>query len=277
MTEGIQWGTEFGRIALYLGVPAIIAALWGMWSWERTCRQKTKVITIRMDGSNDSVLVPKEGGYVEIKNPSTGQVRAWPINELATIRLPYPDLGILPRFLSREIQTAIVHEGDIEPLLNRSPHRRRVVSPDVYDFLKLLAEETKDAESKDELVALLDEVSTGPSRELIADPATLGSLMTSTVMKALASVGDDLLDHLKQIRSQLARFSNLNSTYVYIGLGFIIVMQGFMIYTSLQSKSEAATPVNLEQIESRIGQVNSDLGIVIENQKKIMNKLGVTP
>jgi hypothetical protein len=42
------------------------------------------------------------------------------------------------------------------------------------------------------------------------------------------------MEALKQIRNQLARFSGLNSTYVYIGLGLIIILSGVNLYYTIQ-------------------------------------------
>lgn len=224
--------------ALYLGIPMILLMMWGMYSWERTCRKKIRVLLVKQSGGSENVYVPKEGGEVTITNTALGVTRTWPINQLATIPTAYPELGILPRFMQREIQTAILHEGDWEPVLNRSPHRDNVISPNVVKILMDAQELLQEKGNNPELVNAIDNVLnnavTGPTREMVADPAVLGALKVSTAMKALASVSDDLLEALKGIRNQLSRFSGLNSTYIYIGLGLVIVMQGVALYYVVQ-------------------------------------------
>ena len=232
----IDVGSGLLNAMLFMGPLAVIAMLAAMYFWERTCRTKIKVILVKTAGGTDPHYADKEGDSVTLSNPKTGWSGTWPINDLATIPLPYPDLaGLLPRFLQREIQTAIFVEGDLEPLLNRSAHRYNVASPNVANALQdALALLPKDNEEGVKLATQIDYIlantATGPTRELVASPDWVGSLRKSTALKALASVSDDLMEALKRIQTQLARFSGLNSTYVYIGLVLILILLGVNLY-----------------------------------------------
>ena len=232
---------------LFMGPMAVIAALVAMYFWERTCRTKITVVLAKTAGGSDTHIVDKEGDSVTLSNPKTGWAGTWPVSDLTTIPFPYPDLaGVLPRFLQREIQTAIFLEGDIEPLLNKSAHRYNVASPNVVNALReAMALLPQDSGEADKLSAQIEHIlantATGPTRELAASPDWVGALRKSTALKALASVSDELLDTLKRIQSQLARFSGLNSTYVYIGLVLIVVLLGVNLYYTVQlSSAEAA-------------------------------------
>jgi len=233
---------------MYMGPMAVAAGLLAMYFWERTCRLKIKVIQVKTAGGTDVHYADKEGDSVTLSNPKTGWTGTWPISNLATIPLPYPDLaGLLPRFLQREIQTAIFVEGDLEPLLNRSAHRENVASPNVVNVLQEALELLPDSADGGKIVAqiqnVLEHTATSPTRELVASPDWVGSLRKSTALKALASVSDDLMEALKQIRNQLARFSGLNSTYVYIGLVLIAVLLGFNLYYTVQMSNAGATAI----------------------------------
>jgi len=236
----IDVGSGLLNALLYMGPMAVVGGLVAMYFWERTARLKVKVILVKTAGGTDVRYADKEGNSITLSNPKTGWAGTWPVSDLATIPLPYPDLaGLLPRFLQREIQTAIFIEGDLEPLLNRSAHRYNVASPNVANALQEALELLpKDSEEAVKLSAQIEHIlantATGPTRELVASPDWVGSLIKSTALKALASVSDDLMEALKQIRNQLARFSGLNSTYVYIGLVLILVLQGITLYYIVQ-------------------------------------------
>jgi len=235
---------------LYMGPIAVIAGLVSMWMWERTRRKKIRIVIIKTAGGTDIRYVPKEGNSVSIYNKDEGTTRTWPISDLATFPRPYPDLaGLLPRFLQREIQEAILIEDDWEPLFNRSPHRMKIMSPDVKKYLETLAEECPHGDTKDKINSLLGVVSTSATRELIGSPEVLGALKVSTVMKALASVSDELLEALKAIRNQLARFAGLNATYVYIGLVLILILQSVILYM-VMSSGQADISALMEKIDT---------------------------
>ncbi len=244
----INVGSSLLNALLYMGPLDVIGGLVAMYFWERTCRTKIKVILVKTAGGVDSRFADKEGDSVTLSNPTTGWSGTWPISDLATIPLPYPDLaGLLPRFLQREIQTAIFVEGDLEPLLNRSAHRDNVASPNVVNALKEALELLPDTADGRKLATQIDDVlahtATSPTRELIASPDWVGSLRKSTALKALASVSDDLMEALKQIRNQLARFSGLNSTYVYIGLALALILLGINLYFTVQASSASASSI----------------------------------
>ncbi len=251
----IDVGQGLLNALMYMGPLAVVGGLVCMYLWERTCRKKLKVLLVKTAGGTDTYYVNKEGSEVTLANPSTGWSGTWPISSLATIPQPYPDLaGLLPSFITREIQLAIFIEGDIEPLLNRSTHRTKVMSPDVYNFMLDFKENHPDLTA--EIDGLLDGVSTGLSRELIASPDWVGALRKSTALKALASVSDDLMEALKQIRNQLARFAGLNSTYVYIGLGLIIALQAFILYYTIQGSQATST-----DLVDKVNAIYNALGI----------------
>lgn len=239
---------------LYMGPMALIGGLVAMYFWERTCRTKIKTLLIKTAGGVSSYYADKEGDSVTLSNPKTGWAGTWPVSSLATIPLPYPDLaGLLPRFLQREIQTAIFIEGDLEPLLNRSAHRENVASPNVVNALQEVLDMLPNNVEGDKLAGKIEHIlantATGPTRELIASPDWIGSLRKSTALKALASVSDDLMEALKQIRNQLARFSGLNSTYVYIALILIIILTGVNVYFTVQMNSKGVDSIPADVLQ----------------------------
>jgi hypothetical protein len=257
----VDIGAGLLNALMYMGPMAIIGLLVSMYFWERTCRTKIKVIFCRSAGGVDVRYINKEGDSVTINNPKTGWSGTWPVSDLSTIPLAYPDIaGILPRFLQREIQTAIFLEGDLEPLLNRSAHRENVASPNVVNALvqaQSILPDTEDGhEMNKQIQNILDHTATGPTRELVASPDWLGSLRKSTALKALASVGDDLMETLNGIRSQLSRFAGLNSTYVYIGLCLIVVMLAFLLYSNFQGGS-----ADIGELSDKIDSIQKALGI----------------
>jgi hypothetical protein len=182
------------------------------------------VLVAEKGGGGQWMLAPKEGGSVTIKNPELGTIRVWAVNELATIDVPYPGVGFVPTWMQKSIRLAIVSEGDWEPLLNRSPHRARVMSPDMVSMMKEIADGCKDQKVRDRILDEIQNISTSPSREMIADPSTLGNLMQSSVMKALATVSNDLMDILKQVSAKIGKVQSASPTIVYIGLGLIVIL-----------------------------------------------------
>ena len=259
----IDVGQGLLNAGLFMGIPLILLIFAAMWKWERMCRKNIKVLEIKEGGGSEVFYVLKQGGEVSIINKEMGVTRTWPINQLATIPMPYPELGILPRFLQREIQTVILHEGDWEPVLNRSPHRDNVASPNVVKLLldlkgQITETDTPrptDADTLRRLEGVLEHVTTGPTREMIASPAILGAIKASSVMKALATVGDDLMDMLKGLRAQLMRVAGLNPTYVYILLLLNLALLGFVLYQVMQGGSN--DPALMEEIN----RIRAALGI----------------
>ena len=224
---------SIGRAFLYLGIPFVLLVFYAQWNWARTCDKNIQVLVAQKGGGGKFSLSPKAGGEVAITNPVTKEVRTWPINELATIDVPYPGLGFLPLFMQKSIRLAIVNEGDWEPMLNRSPHQKKVASPDVIEFMQGIADKNSEGIKK-EIEKFILGISTGSTREMIADPATLGALRQSTIMKALATISDDLLDNIKKLRSQLSRIAGINPTIIYLGLFVIAILAGFTAYNVMQ-------------------------------------------
>ncbi len=246
------------HIGLYLFVVFVIMVVYFEWKWAKTCKNYIQVLVAQQGGGGDFFLAPKTGGSVEIINPKTEEVRIWPVNELATIEVPYPGVGFVPAFLQKTIRLAIVNEGDWEPMLNRSPHRDKIASPDVVEFLQSLAEESEDAKKKAAILKMVKGLATGPTREMIADPAILGSLMRSSVMKALATVSTDLVELLKSVNAKLGKTGGLNPLYVYVVLGLILILLAVTLY-------------QIMPIMSSIG----DLGNLSDKLDAIMKALGV--
>jgi len=257
MTEaGMIEATYFQpwHIGLYLFVVFVVMVVFYQWKWAKTCKNYIQVLVAQSGGGGDFFLVPKEGGIVTITNPRTDDVRTWPVNELATIDIPYPGVGFVPVFLQKTIRLAIVNEGDWEPMLNRSPHRDKIASPDVVEFLQSLAEKS-DGETKAEITKMMKGLSTGPTREMIADPATLGNLMRSSVMKALATVTNDLMEVLKSVNTRLARVVGPNPIIVYMGLGLIIILLAFTAYQVMALGNIGDNTDKLDAIMKALGVV----------------------
>ncbi len=246
------------HIGLYLFVVFVFMVVYYEWKWAKTCKNNIQVLVAQRGGGGDFFLAPKMGGEITIKNPNTDEVRTWPVNELATIEVPYPGVGFVPAFLQKTIRLAIVNEGDWEPMLNRSPHRDNIASPNVVDFLQSLADETEDPKKKTAITKMVKVLATGPTREMIANPATLGDLMRSSVMKALATVSTDLVDLLKSVNAKLGKVVGPNPMIVYIGLGLVIILLAVTLYMIMP-------------IVSSIG----DLGDLSDKLDAIMKALGV--
>jgi len=218
-----------GRAALFLGVPFLIGIFVLQWKWAKTCNENIRVLVAQQSGGGAWLLAPKDGGSVTITNPKDDSVRTWPVNELATIDILYPGVGFVPAFMQKTIRMAIVNEGDWEPMLNRSPHREKIASPDVVQFLQDLGK-TSEGARKEKIDKMVAGLATGPTREMIANPAVLGDLMRSSVMKALATVSNDFMDILKSVNTKLGKVLGPNPTVVYIGLGLILILMGFTLY-----------------------------------------------
>ena len=221
---------SLGRAFLFLGVPFIISIFIMQWKWAKVCSENIRVLVAQQGGGGAWMLAPKEGGSVTITNTKEDTVRTWPINELATIDILYPGVGFVPSFMQKTIRLAIVNEGDWEPMLNRSPHREKIASPDIIEFMLDIAERCGDDAMQAEIENIVDGLATGPTREMIADPSVLGNLMRSSVMKALATVSNDLMDILKSLNAKLGKVVGPNPTVVYIGLGLIAILTIYAVF-----------------------------------------------
>jgi hypothetical protein len=271
-----SWGDSIKNAIIYLLPMAIIAGTFLMISWERVSRTQIKVINVRSAGGSTTHYVPKDGNTVTVDNKELGVSRTWPINELATIPTQYPDMFALPRFMTHDIQTVIVVEGDWEPLLNRSPHRKQIMSPDAVNFLRAIANKYGEQDTgnksdagdaimlRDQIDQYLAGVSTGPTREMIAQPDVIGALKKSAALKALASVSDDLLNALNQIRNQLARFAGLNAMLLYVLLAFSILLSGASLFVGIKTLTEKPTASSVPaDVGSRLDAIQRALGIPI--------------
>ncbi len=243
-----------GRAFLFLGIPFLLMIFILQWKWAKTCNENIRVLVAQQGGGGAWRLAPKEGGFVTITNPRDEDVvRTWPVNELATIDVLYPGVGFVPAFLQKTIRMAIVNEGDWEPMLNRSPHREKIASPDVVDFLRDLASRSSSV-VRDEIEDIVNGLATGPTREMIADPAVLGNLMRSSVMKALATVSNDLMDILRSLNSKLGKVMGPSPIVVYIGLGLTVILVVFVVFTVIGLKTEITDIIrSLETIEKSLG------------------------
>ncbi len=260
---------SFGRAFAYLGIPFVLMIFYLQWHWARTCDRNIQILVAQESGGGVYKLARKQGGMVTIPYDD-GTTRVWPINELATIEITYPGVGFVPGFLQKTIRQAIFNEGDWEPILNRSPHRTKIASPDVVVFLQKLSEDGHPMAS--EIDEFIKGVSTGPTREMIGDPAMLGNLMRSSVLGALATVSDELLDSIKGLRAQIARVAGINATYVYVGLGLVACLVGFAIYLQMQATA-AIVPVPSATILAELQIIKDTLGIELPAPTEIMAEL----
>jgi hypothetical protein len=217
------------HIAVYLAVIFITMIVYYQWKWAKVCKENIQLLIAQQGGGGSFQIVPKEGNIATFKQGDT--IRTWAINELATIDVLYPGVGFVPAFLQKTIRMAIVNEGDWEPMLNRSPHRENIASPDVVNFLAGLAHDNPNLANRINMV--IGKLATGPSRELVADPAMLGSLRSSTVMRALATVSNDLMDTLKSINLRLSKIGGITPMSFYLGIGILALViggVGFIVY-----------------------------------------------
>lgn len=215
-----SWFTPFHYL-VYLGAVFVGMVVYYQWKWADTCRKNIQVLVAQQGGGGEYILAPKGGGAVSITNPNSGSVKTWPVNELATIDVPYPGVGFVPLFLQKSIRLAIVSEGDWEPMLNRSAHMRKIASPDMIMALETVAE-TATPEIRKALMTILDGVSTAPTREMIASPAVLGNLLQEKISELAVTVAKDIVNPLNEAIRKLGQ--RVNPTIVYIGLGLIAIL-----------------------------------------------------
>lgn len=231
-----SWFTPFHYFT-YLFCIVVIMYITSQIQWTNIAAKNIKVLVVRSSGGGDPFFIPKSGNSVVIKNEKTGETRTWPINELATIDVPYPDIGFVPRWMLKNIKMAIIDEEDWEPLLNRSPHRKKVMSPDVIDALKSIADSEKiGGNFKKVITALLDGASTAPTRAMIANPAVIGNLMQSGVLQAIAMVSREMTDSLKAVINKLQNMPN--PLIFYIGMGLSVLLLVFVVFKVVPAMEE---------------------------------------
>lgn len=234
-------------ILLYCFVGFVLMIAYYQWKWWKTCRDNIQVVLVHSDGSTTIWLSPKAGNELTVEL-TNGEVRDWLITDLACIDKPYPGKGFVPTWAQRTIREVTVLEGDIEPLTNRSTHRRSIMSPDMVDRLKEIAE-LSDEKTKAYIDKVLKNVRTAPTREIIASPAILGNLMREKVTAMVSTISKEILDPIAGLSKKLDKLPN--STVVYIGLGLIAVGLIYIIFNVVPSFGE--TIERLDAIEQALG------------------------
>ena len=263
----------------YLFVVLVAMIVYYQWKWTRDRKNNIRVLIVKAGGGGEFSLAPIDGGPVTITNPETNLTRVWPVNELATIEVPYPGDAFIPLIFQKSIRMAIVSEEDWEPLLNRSPHHTRVASPDVIVALEELAtnvveifrNDTEAAEAMaDEIRGLVDDTYTGPTREMIASPAVLGNLKKESVTAALATINKEVFDKLDGLFKRLNNM--INPTIVYILLVVSIVASigvGVFIYMGQANGSGAGSANFTKQMDGfdmQLQTIQQTLSIIQQHQ-----------
>jgi hypothetical protein len=217
----LEWASVL-RAVLFLGIPFVLGVFYLQWRWANTCSKNVRVLVALKGGGGQWALAPKEGGEVTITNKTTGEARTWAVNELSTIEVLYPGVGFVPAFMQKTIRMAIVNEGDWEPVLNRSPHRKMIASPDVVEYIRSLGGNNE--KMKANIDNFLSKISTGPTREMVASPEMLGSLMQNGVLRALAQMSNEFMETLKGVNEKLSRLAGSSPMLImYIMTGIVIV------------------------------------------------------
>ena len=213
---------------LYLLTFLVMLTVYYQWRWSQTCRRKIQVLVVRADGHGDYEYAPQAGGSVSLRDPKSNTTRLWPINELATVSVPYPASGLVPRFLQKTIQQVVVDEKDWEPLINRGPHRNNLASPDVIAALAQFATVLTDPKQKEALEMYKDQLITTPTRHIIASPAVLGNLMHEKITEAVITVNKEMIDDIGKLTKRLNRM--VSPTVFYIGIGAILAVLFYVIF-----------------------------------------------
>jgi len=239
--------------ALYL--MAVFAAMvaFYQYKWAKTCKTKTLVCVQKADGHGSFDLADQSGGSVTLINPATKATRLWPLNELATIEVPYPGVGFVPAFMQKSIRMILVSEGDWEPLTNRSIHHQKVASPDIVTALTHIKEHTKDTDVIRKLDWILDGVSTGPTREMIASPEFLGNIVMEKVSQVAITVVKDVLDPVTAVIKRLNKL--VSPTMFFIGIGAVIAVQIFIAYQVVPMSEK------METLTGEMSLIKQSLGI----------------
>lgn len=263
MTEaGMIEATYFQpwHIGLYLFVVFVVMVVYYQWRWANISKNNIQVLVAKAGGGGDFVLSPKIGSEVAIKNPHNDTVRMWPINELATIEIPYPGVGFVPAFLQKTIRLVIVNEGDWEPMLNRSRHSEKVASPDVCKLLEEIAEDAEEGVRK-KITKLVGSLSTSPTREMIASPAVLGNLMHEKITEAVITVNKEMLDQVAGLMNKLSKV--LSPLHFYIGIGVVI---GILVFIAFQIMPALSSIEELGDVSDKLDAIMRSLGLVTGGQ-----------
>ena len=244
------------HIGLYLFVVFVIMVVYYQWRWAKTCNNNIQVLVAQSGGGGAFFLAPKVGGEVSIKNPSNDTVRLWPINELATIEIPYPGVGFVPAFIQKKIRLVIVNEGDWEPMLNRSRHGEKVASPDVIKYLEEITNGKDDDISK-QIRTFASKLSTSPTREMIASPAVLGNLVHEKITEAVITVNKEMLDQVAGLMRRLNKV--LSPLMFFIGIGVVI---GILVFIAYQIIPVLSSIGELGEVSDKLDAIMKALGVV---------------
>ena len=212
----------------YLVLFLVAITVYFMWRWGETCRTKVQVLVVKADGHGEYEYAKQEGGSVSLRKPGTDTIRMWPINELSTIMVPYPNNGLVPHFLEKSIRQVTVDEKDWEPMINRSQFRGNIASPDVINNLAEFAEEIENEEKRELLIAYTRTLIVAPTRELIASPAVLGNLVHEKVTEALITVNKQIIDNLSKLIKRMSKVATPGT--IYICTGIILAAIGGFVY-----------------------------------------------
>jgi len=209
MNETLFWFTT-PMMLIYLVIIFFFGIAYLQWKWSRTANNNVLVLVKRTDGHGDYVLVPQKGGTVAMKEKQGNTIRMWPINEMATIDVPYPGIGLVPLFLQKKIRMTIVDEEDWEPMLNRRIDQR-----------------------------------------LIASPAVLGNLIHEKITEAVITVNKEMMDNLNALMRKMG--ARINPMIVYVGIGLVLVLLGYIIIQVLPALEDTGTAEQLEKIMDALG------------------------
>ncbi len=187
--------------------------------WTNAVRDNILVLIALHTGGGRYILAPKTGSGISITNPHNDTVRTWPLNELATIEVLYPGVGFIPEFLQKMIRMAIVSEGDWEQMLNRSPQRENIASPDIVAVLERVRDnENTDEETRALITRRLEHIATGPTREMIASPAVLGNLLHEKITEAILTVNKEVFDAIAALLKRMSAVVSPMMFYIVSGL-----------------------------------------------------------
>ncbi len=247
------------HIILYLIPVFVCMVVYFQWKWSKECDQNIQVLEALSGGGGAFYLAPKSGGSIEIKNPHNDTVRLWALNELATIEVPYPGVGFVPKFLQKTIRLAIISEGDWEPMLNRSKHIDNVASPNVVAILEsVLALENLDAATRVRTEAVLANITTSPTREMIASPAVLGNLMNEKITEAVITVNKEMLDSVAGLINKLSNL--VSSKLFFMGIGAVIlvlIILGFLLVPILNDLGA----LEISSMNEKLDTIRQALGV----------------
>jgi len=128
------------------------------------------------------------------------------------------------------------------------------MSPDVVSEIEYIMEDIKDENVIRQFKELLDGVSTGPSRELIASPALLGNTVMERVSEVAITVVKDVMDPITNI---IKRLNDLVTPKMfYVGIGAVLVAIAASTYFSY------SLTANTTGLAEQIATIQQSLGLV---------------